>query len=166
MQTNVLEYIEQTVTRVPDKVAFADDQQEMTFAEFYHGARAIGSALAQKEIYKKAVLVYMEKSPSAIQAFFGVIYGGCYYVPIDDEMPARRIDLIIESTNAGLILCDEKTIERVGRLNYDGEVCLASELVSQPEHASLLDRIREQALDTDPIYVLFTSGSTGIPRSP
>ena len=46
MQTNVLEYLEQTLPRVPDKVAFADDQMQLTFAQVSRNARAVGSALS------------------------------------------------------------------------------------------------------------------------
>lgn len=164
MQSNVLEYIEETVKRLPDKIAFANDDEQLTFRQFYDGARAIGSYLSEKGIYKEAVLVYMDKSPSAIQAFFGAIYGGCFYVPLDEEMPARRIDLIIESTKARVLLCDAVTKERVDKLNFDGEVLSAAELVKGTVNEEALADIRRNACDTDPIYVLFTSGSTGVPK--
>ena len=45
MQTNILEYLEQTVTRVPDKVAFANDVMGITFRETYDQARSVGSFL-------------------------------------------------------------------------------------------------------------------------
>ena len=44
--TNVLEYLENTVKRVPDKTAYANENMEMTFGEVYHDSRAIGSYLA------------------------------------------------------------------------------------------------------------------------
>ena len=164
MQSNVLEYIEETVKKMPDKTAFADDREQLTFGQFYDGARAIGTYLSRKGIYKEAVLVYMDKSPSAIQAFFGAIYGGCFYVPLDEEMPARRIDLIIESTKARVLLCDEATKDRVAQLAFDGEVLLAADLIKESVDEAALLKIRAAACDTDPIYVLFTSGSTGVPK--
>lgn len=159
-----MEYLEKTVKRVPDKLAFADDSEQLTFGQFYRGARAIGSGLARRGMYKEAVLIYMEKSPSAIQAFYGAIYAGCYYVPLDEEMPARRIELIIENTGARALICSEAMRERVERLAFDGEVLLAADLAREAEDEKALEAIRSRAVDTDPMYVLFTSGSTGIPK--
>ena len=164
MQTNVLEYIEETVKRVPEKIAFADDREQLTFKQFYDGARAIGSFLAEQEIYKEPVLIYMEKSPSALQAFFGVIYGGCFYVPLDAEMPATRVNLIIQNTKARLLICDEDSKEKVNDLNFEGQVVLASEIREKTVNEVSLSNIRANAIDTDPIYVLFTSGSTGVTK--
>ena len=50
--TNVLEYLENTVKRVPDKTAYANENMEMTFGEVYHDSRAIGSYLAKNIIIK------------------------------------------------------------------------------------------------------------------
>ena len=46
-QTNVLEYLEYTVKRVPDKIAYANEVEAdgMSFATVYHDSRAIGSYL-------------------------------------------------------------------------------------------------------------------------
>ncbi len=164
MQTNVLEYIEETVKRVPEKIAFADDREQLTFKQFYDGARAIGSFLAKQGVYKEPVLIYMEKSPSALQAFFGVIYGGCFYVPLDAEMPATRVNLIIQNTKARVLICDEDSKEKVNDLNFKGQVVLASEIREGAIDEDCLSYIRASSIDTDPIYVLFTSGSTGIPK--
>ena len=79
--TNVLEYLENTVKRVPDKTAYANENMEMTFGEVYHDSRAIGSYLANNNYYKEPVVVFMKKHPHAITAFYGCVYGGCYYVP-------------------------------------------------------------------------------------
>ena len=66
MLTNVLEYLEQTVTRLPDKVAFANEEMGLTFSQVYNQARAIGSHLHREGFYKKPVVVFMKKHPKTI----------------------------------------------------------------------------------------------------
>ena len=60
MQTNVLEYLEQTLPRVPDKVAFADDSMQLTFAQVSQNARAIGTKLHADGLAGEPVVVFME----------------------------------------------------------------------------------------------------------
>lgn len=164
MQRNVLEYLEETVKRVPDKIAFANDKTQLTFQQFSDDIRAIGSELIRKGYQKEPVLIYMNKSPEALEGFFGVIESGCFYVPLDEEMPKRRIELIIENTKARVIICDQENLKRVKELPFDGEIMLHEELAKKREDKEKLDKVRRTALDTDPLYVLFTSGSTGMPK--
>ncbi len=164
MQTNVLEYLEHTVKRVPDKLAFADEENRLTFGEFYRQARRTGTYLAKQGAAGEPVIVYMKKSPDTLAAFLGVIYAGCYYVPIDEEMPRHRIQLILESTRANYLVYDESTADKVEALGFGGQTFSYADSLGADEDGELLGEIREQAVDMDPIYVLFTSGSTGVPK--
>lgn len=164
MQTNVLEYLEQTVLKVPEKLAFVDEKEQLTFRQLYDGSRAIGSYLIKKNIYKEPVLVFMKKSVRTIQAFLGIIYGGGLYVPVDADMPEVRIKLIMEKTKAKFILCDEANKARIQSLQFDGEAFVVTDLVHSRIDCDLIDNIKKQVVDTDPLYILFTSGSTGMPK--
>jgi D-alanine--poly(phosphoribitol) ligase subunit 1 len=164
MQNNVLEYLEHTVKRVPDKVAYANDKMGITFQEVYDQGRAIGTFLSKQGIYKQPVVVFMKKHPKAIVAFFGVIYGGDFYVPIDEEMPRFRIELILKNLMPKAIICDEATKKVMETFEYDGEIYLYDEIIRTSIDDNIIQGIREVAIDTDPIYVVFTSGSTGIPK--
>jgi len=164
MQTNVLEYLEQTVPRVPDKVAFANEATALTFAEVSARSRAIGSYLCANGFYKKPVVVFMKKSPETLTAFFGVIYGGCYYVPIDEEMPQHRIELIFDTLRPELILCDETTEPLAKAFHFTGKITQYGEATAFPVNDEALRLVRDRQIDTDPIYIVFTSGSTGVPK--
>lgn len=161
---NVLEYMEKTVPEVPGKVAFADDDTELTFAEVYTRSRGTGTALSNRGYYREPVVVYMHKSPDMVNAFFGVVYAGCFYVPIDEEMPAHRIGLIFGALNPRVVICDEKTVDNTASLGFNGEVLLYRDICRTPEDTEALAKIRRNALDIDPIYIVFTSGSTGVPK--
>lgn len=164
MQTNVLEYLEATVTRLPDKLAYADEKEGLTFQEVYDCSRAIGSYLYKKGHKKEPVIIFMKKSPHTVAAFFGTVYDGCFYVPIDEEMPAQRIALIFENLHPRAMICDEYTLEAAKAMDYAGAIYLYEEMIREPENLQALQAIREEALDIDPIYIVFTSGSTGVPK--
>lgn len=164
MQFNVLEYLEQTVHRVPNKIAFANEEMGITFSEVYEQSRAIGTYLYEHGIYKQPVVVFMKRHPKAIVAFFGVVYGGNFYVPIDEEMPRHRIELIIENVKPNAIICDEMTQEELKAYNYEGQVLLYDDIIKTPICEKALKSVRDAFIDTDPLYIVFTSGSTGIPK--
>ena len=164
MQNNVLEYLENIVGRVPDKTAYADEREGASFSEVYDKSRSIGTFLQQKGHYKEPIVVFMGKHPSAIITFYGVIYSGCFYVPIDEEMPRHRIELIFKSINPKALICDNETINTINEFDYKGKVYLYDEAIKTVCDDHALSLIRDRQIDTDPIYIVFTSGSTGIPK--
>lgn len=164
MQTNVLEYLEQTAPRVPNKVAYANDVDSVTFKEVYDRSRSIGTFLKKQGHYREPVVVFMQKHPNAIISFYGVVYSGCFYVPIDEEMPKHRIELIFQSLNPRAIICDDVTKKMVEEFNYQGNTYLYHDICETESDDAVLAEVRDHALDIDPIYIVFTSGSTGVPK--
>lgn len=165
-QRNVMEYLEKTVPTCPDKVAYSneDPNSDITFAQVYDRSRAIGSLLYNKGYYKEPVVVFMKKHPNAIVAFFGCVYGGNYYVPLDEEMPRFRTELILKTLSPKVMICDETTEKIAKEMNFEGEILLYSEIIKADIDEASLQTIRDHQIDTDPIYIVFTSGSTGIPK--
>lgn len=165
MQNHVLNYLNAIVREKPDKTAYSDGNYSLTFKEVYQCSRSIGSFLHREGIYKKPIVVFMHKSPKEVAAFFGVVTGGCFYVPIDEEMPAGRIQLILDNVQSPLIICDETTMETAGSFHVkDCKIVLYDELVKTKVEDDALETIYKKAIDTDPVYIVFTSGSTGIPK--
>ena len=162
--TNILEYLEETVNRCPEKTAFADEDSSLTFRQLYEQCRSIGTVLAGQKRKGQPVVVFMRKTPAAIAAFLGVIYAGCFYVALDEEMPRHRIELILQTVHADVVVCDDTTQPLVREYGFEGQVFLYGDLASAGEDPAVLRQIREQQTDVDPIYAVFTSGSTGVPK--
>lgn len=51
MQTNVLDYLEKTVKLVPNKIAYANEKESLTFLEVYNSAKSIGSYIASFHLW-------------------------------------------------------------------------------------------------------------------
>ncbi len=164
MQNHVLDYLDHIVTQKPDKTAFSNGVEALTFAQVWRQSRAVGTFLHKQGIYHQPVVVFMNKHPREIAAFFGVITAGDFYVPIDEEMPASRIQLILDNVQAQVLICDGQTREIAERFDFGGKVVLYDEICETAADDDALGRIRRRAIDTDPIYIVFTSGSTGVPK--
>lgn len=163
-QNNILEYLENIVDIYPNKVCYANESEEFAFRQVYNDARSIGTFLNISGHYKKPVVVFMKKHPKMIIAFLGVVYSGNYYVPIDEEMPPHRIEMIFKNLSPEAVICDESTKDLVRTFNYDKNVYLYDELAETAPDNSILQQIADRVIDTDPVYIVFTSGSTGVPK--
>lgn len=165
MLTNVLEYLEHSAQIFPDKCAFADENRTVSFGCLLEMAKRIGSSLAgQIEESRKPVVVFMDKSPLDIVAFMGILYSGCFYVPMDTAMPVARIRLITENLEPSVILTESRNLEAAKICFPQTAILQFEELIKGDICEERLQGIRRQALDTDPVYVLYTSGSTGVPK--
>lgn len=165
VQKHVLNYLYQIVTERPDKEAYSDGTETLTFRQVYDRCRSIGSYLHIKGIYKKPVVIFMQRSPREVTAFFGTVAGGDFYVPIDEEMPAGRIQLILDNVQSPLVICDGTTAEKAKAFDLKGgEIVLYDDIIRTEPEANALEEIHRRAVDTDPIYIVFTSGSTGVPK--
>lgn len=164
MQKNVLEYLENIINKVPDKTAYADDTTQITFKEAYNYSRSIGTYLYKQGHTKEPVVVFMGRSPNTIVAYFGVVYSGCYYVPIDEEMPRHRIELIFKDLSPSAVICDRETHASLESYGYNGNVYLYEDALQAEADEDILSSVRKKQLDIDPLYIVFTSGSTGMPK--
>lgn len=165
MLKNVLELLETTVQRLPDKVAYRDELQDLTFQEAYDSFRAIGTGLAKKGYFKQPVAILMDsRHLPYIQAMVGILYSGCFSAPMDVGVPKDRIDLLLERLEPAAIIYDEKNAELAKTLEDKYDIISFDSLLSSETDDALLDDIRSRTSYYDLLLVMFTSGSTGIPK--
>lgn len=158
MIRNVLEYLKNTVQQHPDKIAIVDNDKQISFGDLDQRAKGIATEIVRLcgNIKNEPIAVYMEKSIESIACFLGVLYSGNFYCPIDINSPVERIEKIIDVLQPKVFLCkDDIVFEknfltiRIDKIKDDGEHYV---------------NIPSDILDMDPVYVLFTSGSTGQPK--
>ena len=164
MKYLICDYLEATAQRLPDKTAFADVDSSVSFGELVRLAGAVGSGLLARVAPRTTVGFYLDKSVQAIVGFMGAVYAGCAYSQLNLRHPAARIRSILETIASPVVVTDRAHREALETLGVSCEVLLIEELMQTPADAAGLDRVRRQMIDVDPLYVNFTSGSTGAPK--
>lgn len=164
MICNVLEYLENSTEKYPNKVAFEDEKYRLTYQETMEKSRRIGSYLSIHTNPNQPIAIYMEKSVYCLTAYWGAVYAGCYYVPIDSDMPISRVQNILDTLKPAYVICDEKNRINLDSIGSEYPYILFNEVIRTTVNEQILINIRRNIIDTDLLYVLFTSGSTGSPK--
>ena len=173
---NILELLERSAERFPDRPAFGDPEKDISFRELVRKARAAGELLAADVPSESPVAFYLEKSVDAVIAMFGAVYAGGFYSFIDVRQPAARAQKVLDVLEPAVLITDEENAEKAEELSFGGRRILLKDLLEQagrtlsgqkeplPPLSPVLARIRSTMTDTAPLYVNFTSGSTGTPK--
>ena len=161
---NILEYLEKTTAKYEEKIAIKEENNQITYSELLEKSKRVGSFLYEHVEQKKPVGVYLEKGINALYSFFGTIYAGGFYILLNPELPNVRLNKISEISKIDVIITDEKNYSNAKEIFKDSKILKIEEIKNKEINEKKLKEIRKKALDIDPLYANFTSGSTGEPK--
>lgn len=163
--TNILEYLERSAMKYPGKIAVKDEFHAITYLDFMKCSKQIGCSLIHGYVKPgEPVGVYMEKSIDALCSFFGAVYAGAFYAMLNTELPDARLGQIQSVLHAKIIITTDALKAEAAKLFPDAAICTVNDLMTGAVDETALSVIREQAIDIDPLYINFTSGSTGVAK--
>lgn len=163
-ERNVLELLEKSSKKYANKIAVKELESMCTFYDLCIDSKKIGSALLKYNIFGKVIPVFAEKSINTLKAFFGIVYAGGCYTLMSPTQTADRILKIESITEAEIIITTSENTEKLKGTGVKAQILLIEDLLKAEIDDELLLNIRNKAIDTDPLYVNFTSGSTGVPK--
>ena len=161
---NVLDYLNESAEKYSDKIAIIEEDKKITYSKFNDDCKRVGSFLGAKSFFNEPVIMFMDKGIDTLTAFFGAVYAGCFYCLANPELPKNRLISIKEVLGSRVVITDDEHIELAKELFEDLEVYNVKDLKESEVDEKLLDEAYAKHIDTDPLYINFTSGSTGVPK--
>lgn len=158
---NVLEFFEATTNKYADKVGFTDIGRKATFGETMANAKAVGTYLTSLGS-RKPVAVLIDKTVNCIDVMLGSLYANDFYIVVDVHSPQDRIENILNTLDNPIVVTDEKSEELAKTIGLD--YLLYENIVKTAVDEDKLSSVRSAMCDMDTAYILFTSGSTGMPK--
>ena len=166
MEKSIIDIINKKSKELPEKEIFVDSKRRVTYKEFVDNSKTIGTYIHNKtKETNKPILIFIDKTVNCLEAMIGTLYSGNFYTILDVKSPKNRIEAIIENLEANIIITDKKNQKKLEDLKPNIEkVFLYEDMLETEIDNEKLDKINYDRIDTDTMYVLYTSGSTGIPK--
>ena len=167
MQINLLEYFEKTLERCPEKTAVVCGAERLSFSQLGDRSKKLSRRIAAAaNCIRRPIAVYMPKGIGCVVSDIAIVYSGNAYMNLDIKTPAARISAILERIDPAMVMTDAEHKDALAAIwpeektmIWDGED-FAGLHYDQKE----IDKTLWPILDTDPLCVINTSGSTGVPK--
>ena len=154
----VLDILEETAVRLPDKVYLEDEVETVTYGQCMEDAMRLGYALGREldgigekkapgGVMRRPVILFMDKSCRCVISMLGVLYSGNFYVPMDVKTPIERLNSILGTMEGAVILTTEKDRGYLSKAGYAGNCLLYEELLDKWLLPETMDTVRNGISD-------------------
>ncbi|AVH66607.1 non-ribosomal peptide synthetase [Nostoc sp. 'Peltigera membranacea cyanobiont' N6] len=150
------------VELTPDAVAIQQEDRQLTYRQLSDRANQLAHYLQSLGVKAETLVgICVERSLETIIGLLGILKAGGAYVPLDPAYPKERLADILEDTQLGILLTQERFQDKLP--DYAGKtICLDKDwaIIAQQNTVNPISDVQLDNL----AYIIYTSGSTGKPK--
>ena len=147
----------------PERVAIADDQVSYSYRELNQCANQLAHHLRKQGVDRNHLVgLCAERSADFLVGILGIMKSGAAYVPMDPKYPQDRIEYMIENSEVAVLLTQEPLLPKVSGNNQAKHICLDRDWADIAQESTV--NLNVESSPRDRAYMLYTSGSTGLPK--
>ncbi|KAF9983985.1 hypothetical protein BGZ75_004431 [Mortierella antarctica] len=155
---------EDQVEKAPHAIAVVHEESSMTYCTLNNRAARLAQKLDRLGVRRgDHVAILLERSFELIIAQLAILKVGAAYVPIDIKAPVDRQVYIVSDSGAKLLITDETT-ETPGQIQVPLLRLSVHQENNEDEQGSVSGSLLSSVTSLDTAYVMYTSGSTGLPK--
>lgn len=164
MKKCITDYLEESKNKFKDKIVFIEKNRQITYNDFVIESKKVATSILKYNLYNKPIVIFIDKTINALSSMIGVTYSANFYTVIDTNMPKNRIENIFETLKPMLIITDNKNYEKLKSYNFNIETLIFEDTQEKEIDENKVKEAYDKIIDINPMYILFTSGSTGVPK--
>jgi amino acid adenylation domain-containing protein len=151
---------EEQAEKTPDAIALIFEEQQLTYRELNTRANQLAHHLRKLGVGPEAlVAIYVERSIEMIVGLLGILKAGGAFVPLDSSYPRERLAFMLEDARVRVLLTQQKFLSSI---DHPSVVCVDRD--RQEIAQQNVNSLQNQASPESLAYVMYTSGSTGVPK--
>jgi amino acid adenylation domain-containing protein len=153
---------EEQAERTPDAVAVVFEEQQLSYRELNERSNQLAHHLRSLSVGPETrVGLCLERSPKLAIGILGVLKAGGAYVPLDVNYPRQRLAFMLDDAAVEHLVTQESLLDRLPP-NHGSVTCMDREAVNLA--ACCRSNPSVDVVASNLAYVLYTSGSTGMPK--
>jgi amino acid adenylation domain-containing protein len=162
IEQSIADRFEAQVREYPTKIAVKSRNHEWSYEELNRAANQIAhSILSLQGAEEQIIALLFEHDAPMVAALFGALKAGKTYVPLDPSYPAERLAYILQHSQAGALVTNNKNLALARELAANALTLINIDSLDSATPAANIDLSRDP---TRLAYILYTSGSTGQPK--
>lgn len=162
---NIIEPIIEHAVHQPKGIALIHEERSYTYEQLVSAMKKIAKGIQCKGLEHEKIAILSSNRIEFVEVFLGIMYAGCVPILLDPKWSLHEIELVLKQAQPRMIFLECKLENNMHRFtHFDTYVFSGKQVASYEEWFSTLTEEASVNQAKDPLFIGFTSGTTGMPK--